>query len=140
MQVTSEVLSFDVENMAGGWTTLPSMDTARRDHACDTGNYEGQLGIFVTGGYKGFDPNFSSVLFYVAQEQRWRVLGSMITARSGHSLSIVNGMPYVAGGSFRLASVERLTGTTWEEVGSLEKWRSAHAAVNIPAGVVTCME
>ena len=48
--ITSEVLSFDVENLAGGWTALPNINTRREWHACDTGYYEGQLGIFVTGG------------------------------------------------------------------------------------------
>ena len=135
-QVTSEVLSFDVENLAGGWTTLPSMNTERRGHACDTGIYEGQRGIFVTGGYHVYW--LSSVEFYVAQEQQWRVLGSMTTTRRDHSLSIVAGIPYAAGGYPDTASVERLDGTTWEEAGSMKGWRYYHAAVNIPAGVVTC--
>ena len=52
--------------------------------ACDTGTYEGQFGIFVTGGtYGGPQP---SVEFYVALEQRWTVLSSMTTARAYHSL------------------------------------------------------
>ena len=124
--------------MSGGWTTLPSINTAREGHACDTGNYEGRYGIFVTGGYKGYDPEFSSVEFYVAQEQRWRVLGSMTTDRGYHSLSIVAGIPYAAGGGLSMASVERLDGTTWEEAGSMKVGREYHAAVNIPAGLVTC--
>ena len=88
-QATSEVLSFNVENLAGGWTTMPSMNNERRGPACDTGKYERQYGIFVTGGVDGG----ASVEFYVAQEQRWRVLGSMPTTRQWHSLSIVAGLP-----------------------------------------------
>ena len=118
---TSEVLSFDVENMSpgpGGWTALPSMNTARQSHACATGNYEGRYGIFVTGGWDGGQA-LSSVEFYVAREHRWTAVGSMTTARHYHSLAMVAGMPYAAGGWYHAASVERLNGTTWEEAGSL---------------------
>ena len=62
----------------------------------------------------------------------------MIAHRKYHSLSIVAGLPYAAGGYYRYSSVERLNGTTWEEAGSLKGARKYHAAVNIPAGVVTC--
>ena len=110
---SSEVLSFDVENMSGGWTILPSMNTPTYGHACDTGSYEGRYGIFVTGGY-GKDSILSSVKFYMAQEQRWVVLGAMTTARYGHTLSIVSGLPYAAGGYPFTDPVERLNGTTWE--------------------------
>ena len=95
----------------------------------------------MTGGTDPADTTLSSVEFYVAQEQRWRVLGSMTTARTGHSLSTVSGLPYAAGGYSisNLASVERLNGTTWEEVGSMKGGgRDGHAAVNIPSGLVTC--
>ena len=140
--ITSEVLSFNVANMSGGWTTMPSLNTARENHACDTGNYEGQNGIFVTGGwYHGGDDGLvrlSSVEFYVAQEQRWIVLESLTTERYFHSLSIVSGIPYAAGGNGDISSVERLDGTTWEEAGSMKGRRYRHASVDIPAGVVTC--
>ena len=124
--------------MAGGWTTLPPMNTERYGHACDTGSYEGLDGIYVTGGTDVGVLYLSSVEFYVAQEQRWRVLGSMTTTRGYHSLSIVAGLPYAAGGEYNLASVERLDGATWEEAGRMKVERWAHASVNIPAGVVTC--
>ena len=66
------------------------------------------------------------------------ILGLMTTTRDKHSLSMVTGLPYAAGGWYKLASVERLNGTTWEEAGSLKWWRYDHTAVNIPTGVVTC--
>ena len=70
---------------------------------------------------------------------QWRVLASMITARKYHTLSIVAGLPYAAAGCCPgIASVERLDGTTWEEAGTMKVERWNHAAVNIPAGVVTC--
>jgi len=139
-KVTSEVLSFDVENMSGGWTALPSMNTPRRYHACDTGTYEGHYGIFVTAGSGGLDeqPFYPSVEFYVGQEQQWRVLGELKTGRDSHSLSMVSGIPYVAGGIPAQTSVERFNGTTWVEAGRMEAGRFGHTAVDIPAGVVAC--
>ena len=91
----------------------------------------------MTGGGDVGNSYLSSVEFYAAQDQRWQVLGSMTHARVGHSLSIVSGIPYAAGGEYS-PSVERLDGTTWEEAGSMKGWRDLHAAVNIPAGVVIC--
>ena len=84
---------------------MPSLNTVRENHACDTGNYGSQHGIFVTGGVLGDGGAvLSSVEFYVAQEQRWRVLGSMTTTRVYHSLSMVGGLPYSAGGGYPLPS------------------------------------
>ena len=110
---------------------------ARFGHACDTGYFEGQFGIFVTGG-GGVDSldSLASVEFYAAKADHWRVLVPMTMGRSYHSVSMVAGLPYVSGGE--TDKVERLNGTSWEQAGSLGLAREHHSAVTIPAGLLVC--
>ena len=136
-------MSFDVENLSGGgWTALPSLATARYGPGCATGSYEGQAGIYVTGGWDGA-AYLASVEFYLAGDQRWVGLGQMRTARYWHSLSLVSGVPYAAGGYPYTTEVERLPAGgsgAWEAAGSLAEWRYLHTAVTLPAGLVACEE
>merc|ERR1711915_462637 len=118
--------------------TVKSLNVARSSHACQEGAYEGIEGIFVTGGSNAEN----SVEFYVKDVDTWRILGDMKTNRYWHSLSIVNGQLVAAGGvdmnGYRLTSVETLNGTDWIVTNNLKTDRSSHAAVSVPAGIITC--
>ena len=132
--ISASVMSFDTQDQNKEWKTLKSLNVARRYHACQEGAYEGIEGIFVTGGIG--DEN--SVEFYVKDVDTWRILGDMKTNRYDHSLSIVNGQLVAAGGDGLLTSVETLNGTEWIVTNNIHSGRYRHAAVSVPAGIITC--
>ena len=120
---SSTVQAFDTNSNtsdAGSWFFLASMNAARAGLACLTGDFEGRLGIFVAGGQQEDAEVLSSVEFYSADEDTWQELGSLGTARSYHSLTIVSGEMVVAGGENEIASVERFNGTGWVQTTNLK--------------------
>merc|ERR1711915_85251 len=131
---SASVMSFDTKDQNKEWKNLKSLNIARYKHACQVGAVEGIEGIFVTGGY----PDENSVEFYVKDVDTWMILGNMKTNRYSHTLSIVNGNLVAAGGYNRLNSVETLNGTEWIVTNNLQSGRYQHAAVNVPAGIITC--
>jgi len=133
---SESVMSFDTQDQNKEWMTLKSLNVARSSHACQEGAYEGIQGIFVTGGYGAEN----SVEFYVKDVDTWRILGDMKTNRDSHSLSIVNGQLVAAGGynNGQLTSVEALNETEWIVTNNLQSGREGHAAVSVPAGIITC--
>jgi len=125
--------------MAATWQDLVGMNTARYDHACQMGQLDGQSGVFVSGGADRFGPGgISSVEFFVAELNHWQNLGDMKAPRSLHSLSLSNGIFVAAGGTPTLQSVEVFNGTEWVSSNDLITGRQAHAAVSVPAGIITC--
>ena len=83
----------------------------------------------------------NSVEFYVKDVDNWKILDDMKTNRVFHSLSIVNGQLVAAGGIYNnilLPSVETLNGTEWIVTNNLQAGRDRHAAVSVPAGIITC--
>merc|ERR1711915_78501 len=134
--LSASVMSFDTQDQNKEWKNLKSLAVARSYHACQEGAYEGIEGIFVTGGSNAGN----SVEFYVKDVDTWRILGDMKTNRVFHSLSIVNGQLVAAGGydSGLLTSVETLNGTEWIVTNNLQAGRYLHAAVSVPAGIITC--
>merc|ERR1711915_449766 len=137
---SASVISFDTQDQNKEWKNLNSLNLARFNHACQEGSYEGIDGIFVTGG--GGLGNQISVEFYDKDVDTWTVLGDMKTNRRYHSLSIVNGKLVAAGGNnvtfYQLTSVETLNGTEWIVTNNLQSPRENHAAVSVPAGIITC--
>merc|ERR1711915_651415 len=137
---SASVISFDTQDQNKQWKNLHSLNLARYEHACQEGAYEGIDGIFVTGG--GGLGNQISVEFYDKDVDTWTVLGDMKTNRRDHSLSIVNGKLVAAGGnnvtSYQLTSVETLNGAEWIVTNNLQSPRENHAAVSVPAGIITC--
>jgi len=138
---SASVISFDTQDQNKEWKNLNSLNLARFNHACQEGAYEGIDGIFVTGG--GDLGNQISVEFYDKDVDTWTVLGDMKTNRNHHSLSIVNGNLVAAGGYYNvynglLTSVETLNGTDWIVNNNLQAGRAEHAAVSVPAGIITC--
>merc|ERR1711915_604416 len=132
--ISASVMSFDTQDQNKEWRNLKSLNMARSSPACQEGVFEDLEGIFVTGGY--YDG--ISVEFYVKDVDTCRILGDMKTNRYSHSLSIVNGKLVAAGGYRRLTSVETLNGTEWIVTNNLQSGRDLHAAVSVPAGIITC--
>ena len=58
--------------------------------------------------------------FYSADEDSWQELGSLGTARSYHSLTIVGGHVVVAGDENEISSVETFNGTKWIQTSNLK--------------------
>ena len=135
---SSSVMSFDTINIFEGWQDLSSLTQARRFHACLTGEFESQQGIFVTGGFNG--NSISSVEFYNWFSNTWQNLGNMQVARWFHTLSFVNNMIFAAGGynGYSLSSVEHFQENHWESSTDLDMARNGHSSVSVPGGLISC--
>ena len=96
------------------------MVEARRAHTCNTGEFEGQLGIFVTGGLDSSNKPVNTVEFYLAAVDRWRSIASMANTRYYHSTTMVGGSIVVAGGGPSYQSVELFNGSQWLETSRLK--------------------
>ena len=138
-ETSSTVQAFDTEGASDdpGWFFLSRMSTTRAGLACHTGDFAGQLGIYVAGGHTEAGV-LDTVEFYTANMESWQNLGRLNTARSFHSLSIVNGQMVVAGGDNEIASIEVFDGTSWIQMESLKVGRDHHAAVSIPENLLLC--
>ena len=139
-ETSATVQAFDTERASDdpGWFFLSRMSTPRAGLACHTGDFGGQLGIYVAGGHNEEAGVLDTVEFYTANMESWQNLGRLNTARSFHSLSIVNGQMVVAGGDNEIASIEVFDGTSWIQMESLKVGRDHHAAVSIPENLLMC--
>ena len=90
----------------------------------------------MSGGYSSTYLN--TVEFYDVSADEWRYLGKMNTARDFHGLTLLGGQLVVAGGEPDHTSVETWDGTSWVKSDNLATGRWRHAAVSIPAGMITC--
>ena len=121
---SSSVEAFDtsllVEGETGAWWPLASMLEPRRAHTCNTGEFEGQHGIFVTGGLDSGNHPVNTVEFYLASADRWRSIASMANARYYHSTTMVGGNIVVAGGGPSYQTVELFNGSQWLETSRLK--------------------
>jgi len=137
----STIQSFDTSNLENKWQDHHPMNTLLYHHACQTETFDGQLGIFVTGGNDG-QQIINNVQFYVADVDLWDDVGTLKTARRYHTMSFIDGKMMVAGGgshkSSYLQSVETFNGVEWEEIYNLNVNRSNHAAISFPAEMITC--
>ena len=110
-----DVSSLEVESDATAtWRKLASMLEPRRAHTCHTGYLSnsgvgGQFGVFV-----------ASVEFYVAEEDKWKMVTSISNPRYYHSTTIVGGNIAVAGGAPSYDSVEFFNGTHWSDANQLK--------------------
>ena len=93
----------------------------RRAHTCHTGDFDGQHGIFVTGGLDSSNQPVNTVEFYLAAEDSWRSIASMANARYYHSTTMVGGNIVAAGGGGpSYQSVELFNGSQWVETSRLK--------------------
>ena len=135
----NDIQSFDTSNLENTWQDHQFMYTTRSHHACQTETFDGQMGIYVTGGYAGQQVTHR-VDFYVADLDRWDNVGYLKNARSYHTMLFIDGKMLVAGGynDDYLQSVETFNGLEWEEIYDLTVARGQQAAVSFPAEMITC--
>merc|ERR1712192_334228 len=129
---SSSVEAFDTSLLGQSdpavWWTLASMLEPRRAQTCHTGDFDGQHGIFVTGGLDNSNQPVNTVEFYIAAEDSWRTIASMANARYYHSTTMVGGNIVAAGGGPSYQSVELFNGSQWVETSRLKYGVIRHAA------------
>ena len=133
------VYEFDLDAPEKSWTRLENTNYGRQYHSCTVGSYQGQHGIFVTGGSNSGN---TKVEFFVDSLKKWRILRTMSTDRRYHSSSFMGGVIYSLGGDSSTTSKsthEMLNKTTdrWTRT-NLRRQRSNHAGISLPAGTLTC--
>merc|ERR1711915_160244 len=119
------VQSFDINTLENTWEDHQPMNEGTAYHACQSGHFNGRLGIYVTGGMRSYREISRNVEFYVADLDRWDHVGSLKHSRYSHTMSFFNGNMIVAGGynGYYLTSVETFNGSEWEEIYNLSVGR-----------------
>jgi len=139
---SSSVDVIDTNNVTAGWTSMESMKTARWGHGCDVWTHEDNTGFLVVGGSSYDGEDLVSVEFYSYRDHSWIQLGSLVTPRTMHSVTAVNGMLVVSGGVSDIlpTSVEyfNVTSGEWEVLTNLREGRFAHSGVSVPAKLLDC--
>ena len=134
---SNKVIQFDLDHPSWGWRRLEGTKKGRQHHGCTVGTYQGQQGIFVTGGSnKGND----QVEFFVDAARKWRdVIPSMSSNRYYHTSSIIGGALYSHGGAGSEGTQEVFneTSAAWTS-NSLQQKRRYHTSVSLPEGTVSC--
>jgi uncharacterized protein YjdB len=121
------------------WTPTGSLSTQRSLH---TATLLPNGKVLVAGGQLGgftATPNTTSAELYDPVAGTWSPTGSLSTARSSHTATLLpNGMVLVAGGGAIQDSAELYNPTTgtWSPTGSLSTGVSGHTATLLPNGMV----
>ena len=144
---STSVMKFDLgQNSSREWATMAGLEVPRFYPACSVGQYQGQTGIFVSGGQNmddnGYTTTEKSVEFYIAEENRWTAVHRMLIVRLHHTMTEINGFMIAAGGisysNSRTPTVEILNGTLWTQQANLTMARSSHTSVTVPRSSVSC--
>jgi len=124
----------------GTWTVTGTMSTARYSYT-QTLLPNGK--VLMAGGYSrscGTPPcDLSSAELYDPSTGTWSPTGSMTTAHSSHTATLLaNGLVLVAGGFDAGASAELYNPATgkWTATGSMNTARGGHFAALLPSGKV----
>ena len=136
---SSQVLQFNLDSPGHGWTRLESTKKGRQHHGCTVGTYQGQQGIFVTGGS---NKGHNQVEFFVDAAQKWRDdIPVMSSNRYYHTSSTIGGALYSHGGSGseRTQELFNETMTAWT-ISNLRRQRKYHASVSLPEGTISCYD
>jgi len=140
---SSSVDVIDTNNVSAGWSSMESMKTPRYGHGCDVWTYGDNPGFVVAGGDND-SGTLGSVEFYSFRDQGWTQLGSLVTPRTYHSVTAVNGMLVVSGGGndgrLLTSSVEyfNVRSGEWEVLTNLREGRAGHSGVSVPAKLLDC--
>ena len=129
------------------WVSLADLEVPRYYPACSVGQFQGQNGIFVSGGEHMNDIGAvtmeNSVEFYNSEENRWVTVHHMLSPRHYHTMTEINGLTMAAGGlagwgsNSVLPSVEILNGTSWTQA-NLTVARAGHSSVAIEGNAMFC--
>ena len=137
--VSDTVQAFDTENLPEGWVSLRSMTMGRSGHACQGALYDGEEGIFVSGGYE--DDVSASVEFYRPTSDTWSNITPLNIGRRYQSMTVVSDQLVVAGGDCEGSgwnSVEMFNGSHWLVTTHLLEGRRNHAAVSVSVSFYSC--
>ena len=131
------VLQFNLDYPGHGWTRLESTKKGRMYHGCTVGTYQGQQGIFVTGGS---NKGHNQVEFFVDASRKWRDdIPVMSHSRYYHTSSTIGGALYSHGGSGSEGTQEVFNETSAAWISSsLQQKRRYHTSVSLPEGTISC--
>jgi len=134
---SNQVLQFDLDHPGYGWNRLERTKKGRQHHGCTVGSYQGQQGIFVTGGS---NKGHNQVEFFVNAARKWRdVIPSMSSNRYYHTSSTIGGALYSHGGSGSEGTQEFFNETSAVWISSnLQRKRKYHTSVSLPEGTISC--
>ena len=139
----NSVQAIDTSNKTVGWRSMESMETPRYGHGCHVSTYEGHTGILVAGGW-GSGNYVRQVEFYRYNNNSWIQLGSLVTPRYHHSVTVVSGNLVVAGGlngnDEPLSSIEyfNISNSEWNVGNYLKVGRFGHSSVGVPVKLLDC--
>ena len=143
---SKSVMEFNLgKGSLGEWVSLADLDVPRYYPACGNGHYQGQEGIYVSGGehFKTYITPEKSVEFYNPEENQWVTIHHMLYVRHHHTLTEVDGRMVAAGGvsysNSIVQSFEFLDGDTWT-LKNLTIARAGHSAVAIEGYMVKCKQ
>ena len=128
----------------GEWVSLADLALPRYYPACGNGHYQGQKGMYVSGGnrYTKYVQE-KSVEFYNPKENQWVTIHSMLYVRHHHTLTELDSRMVAAGGvsysNSIVQSFEFLDGDTWT-LKNLTVARAGHSAVAIEGYMVKCKQ
>ena len=129
---TSSAFLMDLSSQNLKWKEVVSMNE-RRSHHCSA-FFKGR--IVVSGGQRSNEP-LKSVENYEVITNKWNIIQSMTTCRSGHAMTVCNNRLYALGGvadkseQLKLRSVEIISELDgmWETGVQMNKARYRFAAV-----------
>lgn len=116
---TFDSVDMDILDTATGtWSKGPSMTRGRATHDCMVTEYNGQMGIMVTGGCsENCQFHLNDVSFFSFDSQTWSELPPLNDKRMGHKLINLAGKPTVISGFDpivgELGTIEVFDGNQW---------------------------
>ena len=128
------VIQFDLSTPEKGWTTLTNTNYGRQYHSCQVGYFQGQQGIYVTGGSNSGQ---TLVEFYLDVLNKWRTLPPMSSNRYHHTSSLIADKLVVHGGQ-GVESTQHTFNQTWSSNANLRISRRYHTSVSVPKDSVSC--
>jgi len=107
-----------LDTETGEWRETEPLPGGRAEHECLVGDYNGERGLYLTGGCTDYcQTQFSDTWFFSFTSETWTELASMSTTRARHRMAYVGDQIAVVGGavpSGPIATIEVFDGETWQ--------------------------